>query len=251
MSPQADHLPVRVALIHAVRDAISPIHEAFHRLWPEAVCDDLLDSSLSADRAAGEGAGEIAERFLALARYAVRTHGPRGQTAGILFTCSAFAMEIEAVQRALAIPVVKPNEGAFAEALDAGDRIGLLVTFAPALRSLQSELQRLAATRGRTISIVAGQVHGALSALQSGDAKRHDELIAAVAGDLSDVGTIVLGQFSMARAAPVVHRRTGLPIITTPDAAVRQLRDRVSVGDALERGGPRGARVARPGRPPT
>jgi Asp/Glu/hydantoin racemase len=217
----------RVVLIHAVREAMSPIHEAFRRLWPDAECHDLLDSSISVDRAAGTDATEMTDRFLMLARYAERARSPRGDTNGILFTCSAFGPQIEAVQRALPIPVVKPNEGAFVEALNAGDRVALLVTFAPALEPLVHELRQLTADSGRALSVHARHVDGALAALQAGDAETHDRLIAAAAAGLRDVSTLVLGQFSMARAAPAVQRATGVPVITTPDAAVRQLRDRV------------------------
>jgi hypothetical protein len=35
---------------------------------------------------------------------------------------------------------------------------------------------------------------------------------------------IALAQFSLARAAPEVAARTGLPVLTTPDSALRRLR---------------------------
>ena len=41
----------RVALIHATALAVLPIASAFERLWPEAQLQNILDDSLSLDRA--------------------------------------------------------------------------------------------------------------------------------------------------------------------------------------------------------
>jgi hypothetical protein len=40
----------RIALIHAVTVAITPVQSAFRQLWPEAECANILDDSLSVDR---------------------------------------------------------------------------------------------------------------------------------------------------------------------------------------------------------
>src|SRR3546814_11622447 len=42
----------RIALIHATPVAMRPVHDAFAACWPEAEPVDLLESSLSSDRAA-------------------------------------------------------------------------------------------------------------------------------------------------------------------------------------------------------
>ena len=76
----------RVALIHALAASMEPIDAAFRARWPEAARMNLLDDSLSVDRAGGETSeAEIDARFLALGRYA-RDAGADA----ILFTCSAF-----------------------------------------------------------------------------------------------------------------------------------------------------------------
>src|SRR5262249_25597629 len=96
----------RIALIHAVSVAMQPIADAFRELGPEARCFNLLDDSLSFDRArAGELTPEISARIAALADYA----RARGADA-ILYTCSAFGPAIEAVARESDIPVLTPNE---------------------------------------------------------------------------------------------------------------------------------------------
>lgn len=205
---------MRLALIHALRHSPPPIEAALARLWPEARPMNLLDDSLSADLAReGRLTPAMTARFQALADYAVGT-GARG----ILFTCSAFGPCIEAVAARLApLPVLKPNEAMIEEAAAAGRRIGLLASFAPTLDSMPPEFPP-------GIEVVPCLAEGALAALDAGDAAAHHRLAAEAARRLAGCDAIALAQFSLARAAPAVAAATGLPVLTTPDSAVRKLR---------------------------
>ncbi|WP_426954471.1 aspartate/glutamate racemase family protein [Muricoccus radiodurans] len=208
---------MRIALIHGLRHSPPPIEAAFARLWPEAALMNLLDDSLSADRARdGALTPAMTERFLTLARYAASTGAD-----GILFTCSAFGPCIEACARALApMPVLKPNEAMIDEAVAIGGRIGLLTTFGPSAESLPPEFPP-------GVTVVSKLAEGALAALDRGDTTTHDRLAAEAAQSLSDCDAIALGQFSLARAAPMVAAAIGKPVLTTPDSAVRALRRRL------------------------
>jgi len=215
----------RIVLIHALRDSQVPAWEAFGAGWPEAVLYNLLDDSLSADLAAdGALTDGMVERFLTLADYAAAT-GSRGRTTdAILFTCSAFGPAIERVKERLAIPVLKPNEAAFEAAAAAGSRIGLIVTFAASLPPLRAELEAIGRERGRTLTIEAAVAEGALAALQAGLGDEHDRIVAETAARLPGVDALVLGQFSLARAAPAIAQAEGRPVLTTPGSAVAKLR---------------------------
>lgn len=208
----------RIFLIHALRDSVEPARAAMARGWPEAQVANLLDDSLSADLArAGALDAAMIARFVRLGRYA---HDQGAE--GILFTCSAFGAAIEAVAADLPIPVLKPNESAFRAALRHGKRIGLLVTFEGSLAPLTAELRAMA---GDALDLHAQIVPGALAALQTGDGAAHDTLIAQTASRLPAINALVLGQFSMARAAGAIART---PLYTTPDAAVAELKARVT-----------------------
>jgi len=70
----------RIALIHATPVAIEPVVAAFAQGWPEAELANLLDDSLSTDRAQQKDlAPEMFPRFERLARYAV-DNGARRRT---------------------------------------------------------------------------------------------------------------------------------------------------------------------------
>ncbi len=211
---------MRIALIHALAHSVEPINTALARDWPEAQRMNLLDDSLSADLAAqGRGLDAVMhERFARLARYAVDC----GSQA-ILFTCSAFGPCIEAVARQHApLPVLKPNEAMVADAVALGGVVGLVASFGPTLASMPPEFPP--GTRLHT-----ALAEGALAALNGGDGARHDALVADAALRLKDQGAqvIALAQFSLARARDAVAARTGLPVLTTVDSAVRALRQRL------------------------
>jgi Asp/Glu/hydantoin racemase len=216
---------MRIALIHALKHSLAPIAAAFAKAWPEARLANLLDDALSADLA-HDGALTMAMtgRFLALARYA-RTCGADG----ILYTCSAFGPCIEACARELApLPVLKPNEAMIEDAVQlvgATGSVGLLATFPPTLASMPAELAAIAPG----VVVVPKLAQGALAALDRGDTEVHDRAAVDAAMMLRDCDVIALGQFSLARTAPLVAKATGRPVLTTPDSAVRKLR-RLLVG---------------------
>lgn len=210
----------RIALIHALAHSVAPINEALARDWPQARRMNLLDDSLSADLAA---AGRLDEamhgRFARLAHYAVDC----GSDA-ILFTCSAFGPCIEAVAREHApLPVLKPNEAMVAQAVAGGGPVGLVASFAPTLQSMPAEFP--AGT-----PLLCALAEGALEALNRGDTASHDERVARAAQALAEQGcrVIALAQFSLARARPLVQARTRLPVLTTVDSAVAELRRRLA-----------------------
>ncbi|MBB3175744.1 aspartate/glutamate racemase family protein [Variovorax sp. Sphag1AA] len=210
----------RIALIHALSHSIAPINDAFERDWPEAVRMNLMDDSLSADlvRAGGLDAA-MHERFLRLGQYVVDAGAN-----GILFTCSAFGSCIEAVARRHAgIPVLKPNEAMVEEAAAGTGRLGLIATFQPTLDSMPSEFPE-------SVDLETALAAGAMEALNRGDVRQHDELVAAQARALKERGCvrIALAQFSMARARAACEDASGLPVMTTVDSAVRALRERAS-----------------------
>jgi aspartate/glutamate racemase len=210
----------RIVLIHAVSVAMQPVQDAFARGWPEAETVNLLEDSLSLDlEVAGELTQSMKNRIAALARYGMDI-GARG----ILFTCSAFGEAIDAVAAAADIPVLKPNEAMFEEALEAGDRIGLLATFRPSVASMEKEFFKMAEKRGKAIKLESLWVPGAMDALRSGDGDTHDRLLAQAAPNLSSCDVVMLAHFSTTRASASVSRAINRTVLTSPDSAVAKLK---------------------------
>ena len=213
----------KIFLIHATPLSIAPINDSFRRLWPQANLANLLDDSLSADlQLAGKIDQKMTDRFVALGRYAHQAGAD-----AILFTCSAFGTAIDACKDALPIPVLRPNEAMVEEALARSSRFVLMATFKPAIASISREIQTRATELGRSVSIDPVFVEHAFKAAQDGDIATHDRLIAESSPCTGDAEVICFAQFSMSSAAEACARRSGKRVLTTPDSAVRCLRQRL------------------------
>jgi hypothetical protein len=129
-----------------------------------------------------------------------------------------------------ALPVLKPNESMIDEAVAEACKtaptvrpIGLVASFAPTLASMPAEFPPDTALRTRLAD-------GAMAALDAGDTAGHDAAVVRAAQALAAEGcaVIALAQFSMARARLAVEAALALPVLTTPESAVRRLRARMN-----------------------
>jgi hypothetical protein len=91
----------------------------------------------------------------------------------------------------------------------------------------------MAAATGANVRVATVLASAALAALKAGDGQRHDQFVAQAARELGAVDALVLGQFPLARATPAVAA-AGFAghVITTPGAAVRDLRRRIESSSA-------------------
>ncbi|MBV9835216.1 MAG: arylsulfatase [Alphaproteobacteria bacterium] len=214
----------RIALIHATPAAVDPIKAAFAEIWAEPDLVNLLDDSLSRDRATSAALTDsMYRRFDALGGYALSIGAD-----AILFTCSAFGPAIERVARAVNIPVLKPNEAMFAEAIAIGGRIGMLATFEPSIASMREEFEADVAKTRSNAKLDCVFVPGAMAELLAGRREQHDAMIADAASTLSHCTAIMLAQFSMASAARTLRQRLpAIPVLTSPASAVTALKSKV------------------------
>ncbi len=218
-------MTTQIAMIHATREAIAPVEIAFKDLWPDAEHWTLLDESLTMDLAAAGGklTPGLSERFLNLAAYA-KARRPDG----ILFTCSAFGAIIDRIAAQYDVPVMKPNEAILDAAVNQGGRVGLLATHPQTLPDMTVDMENLAAARNVDLTVVPLLVEGAWADLGAGNRAAHDRAVIAAAPRLNDCGCIVLAQFSMAPLAAEIGAGTGLPVLTSPHAAVAEMKHRVT-----------------------
>ena len=213
--------PPRITLIHATPIAMEPIRLAFASSWPDADVVNLLEDSLSPDRAKQrEITDALTARIACLTSYARQI----GSDA-VLFTCSAFGRAIEHAAKTVDIPVLKPNEAMFEAAIRQGGRTAMLYTFPPARDGMEVEFREEAARLDPAAVMESFLVEGAIEAVRAGDTETHNRLVAEAAARLEDFDSIVLAHFSTARAVPAVRAATDSPVLSSPEAAVAKLRN--------------------------
>lgn len=222
----------RIVFLHATTVAMPPVKATLGALWPEAEMVNLLDDGLSADRAreGAELSGAMMRRFIDLGRYAQDIHAD-----AILVTCSAFGPAIERMAARLTIPVFKPNEAMFREALACGPRIAMLATFAPAIPTMESEFHEIVREAGQQAELTSVLVDGALTCLHDNDVDGHDRLIAEAASELRNFDAIMLAHFSTSQAIGAVKAVTSIPVFSAPCSAIAGLRERVEDHNPLKR----------------
>jgi Asp/Glu/hydantoin racemase len=209
----------RIVLLHATPVAMDPVKAAMASLWPEAEAVNLLDDGLTIDRAreGDELSEELVERFVDFGRYAQRIGAD-----GILITCSAFGPAIDRMQAQLSLPILRPNEAMFREAIAAGDRIGMLATFAPSVATMEEEFRQFAAGSDATLDTFV--VPDAIDLLRAGDVEAHNRLVAEAAPRFAEHDAIMLAHFSTSRAADSVRGVVDVPVLAAPEAAVTRMK---------------------------
>ncbi len=209
-----------IVLFSVHKDAMEAAVRAFAADWPEARISNLLDDGLfNWVREAGGVVPEMYDVFRTLTRY-IESRGADG----ILFTCSAFREVIDTCIAEFDLPILKPNDAMIEQALAAGSRIAVMATVGPTIPSISAEIQEMATARGQKVELVPYVVDGAFDALAGGDAAKHDALVAARAREIKGCDVIVLAQFTLSRAVPVVSAVSSLPVFNSPGAAVAKLR---------------------------
>jgi hypothetical protein len=202
---------------------MTPIVRAFASQWPEAAIYHLLDEGLTHDRAESDSLTEaLIERFLRLVQYAYDR-----KPDAILATCSAFGPAIERVAQVLPIPVCKPNEPMFQDAIASASHIAMIATFAPSVVTMEQEFRDQARHMNSCATLSSFVVPDAMKALRAGDEETHNGLIAERAARLEGYDAIVLAHFSTASALAAVKATVECPVFTAPDSAVLQLRRRL------------------------
>ena len=103
-------------------------------------------------------------------------------------------------------------------------KVHILVTFIPSLELLVNEFKRM--SKGLNIDVNGYLVNGALNDLKNDQVDAHNKKIMQVIKKIPENDTVILGQFSMARAADVIAKEMpNRVVLNTPDASVLRLRD--------------------------
>jgi hypothetical protein len=143
----------------------------------------------------------------------------------IMVTCSSIGRAVETAATLATVPVLRVDRPMAERAVATGAKIGVIATLSTTLEPTADLIARCAAASGAKIQLVSRLCDGAFEALMSGDAGRHDEMVAAALAALADeVDVIALAQASMARVVETLSAADRkVPILASPPLAVDYL----------------------------
>jgi Asp/Glu/hydantoin racemase len=214
----------KIGILHTsfVFVTVDPVfRELFAELMPGVEVIDFVDSDVLA-RVRKDG------RITASSSERIRHMALAAEAAGvdlIFSACSSLGPALDEARRSVHVPIVKVDEAMAEEAVLAGSRIGVLATVPTTLRPTSDLIQAAADRLGRQIETTEHLCQGAFDLLMGGDRAAHDAAVlqgAEVLAETCDV--IALAQASMARLAPMLAERTGLPVLASPRTGVEDVR---------------------------
>ncbi len=219
-----------LALIHTSATLVPVFAQLCKAKLPGVETFNIIDDSLvRAIGARGSLTPDIARR--------VAGYIESAETGGadyILVTCSSIGPAVEAAAPAIGVPVLRVDQPLADQAVSTGRRIGVIATLPTTLHPTADLVQRRAAVLGRPIELTSRLCEGAFEALMSGDAAKHDTLVAAALRELSkEVDVILLAQASMARVVDTLAPEDRVvPILASPPIAIDYIAKVLNSGTA-------------------
>ena len=145
----------------------------------------------------------------------------------IMVTCSSIGSAVEASADLTGVPVLRVDQPMADIAVQTGSKIGVIATLPTTLEPTSDLVRRRALVAGKEIELTSRLCEGAFEALMSGDAEKHDKMVAKALIELSaEVDVIVLAQASMARVVDGLSEdEKRVPILSSPGLAVQHIAD--------------------------
>jgi hypothetical protein len=198
-----------LALIHTTPVTVATMKALAMQTAPEVRLINLLDDSLLPDvMAAGHPTPAVTVRLRSYAEAAVNAGAD-----AVMCCCSSVGAE-------LAVPFLRIDGPMAEEAVQLGERVGVIATVATTLEPTARLIERAAERGARPVQVERVLVAGAYDALMAGEPERHDELVtAALAGLTERADVVVLAQASMARLIPALGELR-IPVLSSPNSGL-------------------------------
>jgi Asp/Glu/hydantoin racemase len=210
-----------LGLIHTSATLIPVFQQLVKEYLPGVNTFNIVDDSLVKNIAArGEVTPSIYKR---VADYVASAEDSGADY--VLVTCSSIGAPVEAAAEKAGVPVLRVDQPMADLAVQTGKRIGVIATLPTTLQPTSDLVKRRAKMAGKEIELTSTVVDGAFDALMSGDAAKHDELVANALRKLSkEVDVILLAQASMARVVDTLSEEDKIvPIVASPPNAIKYL----------------------------
>lgn len=215
-------MPKTLAMLHTTPVTLATMPKLAAEVLPHVRVINLLDDSLLPDvAAAGEVTPAVASRILAYVDQMVAAGAD-----AVLCCCSSVGEVAELAHWRCSVPVLRIDEPMAEQAVELGERIGVIATVGTTMAPTVRLIARKAAERGRTVAVEPLVVKGAYAALASGNGDAHDRLVReALEGLLSRSDVVVLAQASIARVLAALPTPPAVPVLSSPRSGLTAVAD--------------------------
>jgi Asp/Glu/hydantoin racemase len=214
-------MSLTLAFLHTSHVLIPAFAELSQRELPDADVFHMVDESLIRNTIrAGRLTKATTRRVLGMIQSA-----REGGADGVMVTCSSIGPAAAAASGLFDFPVIRVDEAMAEEAVRLGRRIGVAATLRTTLEPTVALLQSKAKEAGQKVELVECLCEDAFAAVLAGDTVTHDRLLADSLLRLrSTVDVVVLAQASMARVTSALPGNGHVPILSSPELAVKRAR---------------------------
>jgi Asp/Glu/hydantoin racemase len=215
-------MSTKLAFLHTSHVLIPTFAELAKKFLPEFEVFHMTDESLIRNTIAARRLTPVTARRLS----AMIGSASEGGASAVMVTCSSIGPAVELARSYYEFPIFRIDEAMAETAVSTGGRIGLAATLRTTLEPTLGLLKDTATRASKNVELVPALFEGAFEAVLAGDAERHDAIVAEGLTSLrkrSDV--VVLAQASMARVVSQLPVDEDCPILSSPELAVRRMRD--------------------------
>lgn len=214
------NMTLKIGLVHATMNSVQPSLNAFHSMYPEIELVNVMDESLIKElNETNIITNDMVKRLID-----ITTKAERANVDAILFTCSSFSPYIPNIKNLFDVPVLSSDESMLKKAVEQGTKISVIATVEKAGPTTTNLLYEMAEQYNKEIEVNTVVLTEAFYALEKGQDNIHDDLIhQEIDKQLKISDSVVLAQYSMARALKAYSNNENNNILTAPEVGVEEV----------------------------
>ncbi|MEP1445304.1 MAG: aspartate/glutamate racemase family protein [Paraglaciecola sp.] len=145
----------------------------------------------------------------------------------VLVTCSSIGPAVDLAAQLYDKPVLRVDRPMAENAIQSGNRIGVVATLSTTLKPTVDLVRTVAAEQSTEIEVVEYLCEGAFEAIMAGDGDTHDLIVSeGLTVGMKGVDAIVLAQASMARVlAGLPDGALSSPVFSSPELGVLRAKE--------------------------
>lgn len=211
----------KIAVIHTSLTIFPNMDQEILRQIPDADIHNVIDVKILSDVMENGGIDEDVIKRMTMYVLACESMGADV----ILNACSSVGEAFDIARRVTTVPCLKIDQAMAEAAVEAGSNIAVYGTVGTTLDPSARLIERVAAEKGKKITVTKYLIDGAFQILAAGDTETHNRMVMKKITETKDAhDVIVLAQASMAVMIPEMTEFTQ-PVLYSLVSGVSRLKE--------------------------